>query len=51
MWAVACQDVGLASARDISELIKEHRPVTATYSKDVSEVVGGLRSFIIAAEK
>ncbi|MEW6130707.1 MAG: HD domain-containing phosphohydrolase [Acidobacteriota bacterium] len=50
-WAVGCQDIGLTSAREISELIKAHRPIRATYSKDVAEVAGGLRSYIIIAEK
>ncbi len=50
-WAVGCQEIGLTSAREISELIKAHRPIRATYSKDVSEVAGGLRSYIIIAEK
>ncbi len=49
-WAIGCQEVGLTSAREISELIKAHRPIRATYSKDVSEVAGGLRSYIIIAE-
>ena len=42
---------GLVSAREINELVKEHRMVRATYSKDVTEVAGGLRSYIIVAEK
>lgn len=51
IWAVEYQEPGLASAQDVIELIKEHRPVKATYSKDVTEVAGGLRSTIIVAEK
>jgi hypothetical protein len=51
VWAVGYQEVGLASARDISELIKEHRPVRATYCKDLTEVAGGLRNYIIVADK
>lgn len=50
IWAVGCQDVGIASARDISDLIKIRRPVRATYSKDLTEVAGGLRSYIMIAE-
>jgi HD domain len=50
-WAIGYQEIGLASANDIAELIKEYRPVRATYSKDLTEVAGGLRSFIIIAEK
>ena len=50
-WAVEYQEPGLATAQDIVELIKEHRPVKATYSKDVTEVAGGLRSYIIVGEK
>jgi hypothetical protein len=50
-WAIHYQDVGLASAHDISELIKDHRPVRATYCKDLTEVAGGLRNYIIVAEK
>ena len=49
IWAIGYQEVGLASAREISDLIKEHRPVTATYSKDLTEVAGGLRNYIIVA--
>jgi len=49
-WAVECQEPGLATAQDIVELVKEYRPVKATYSKDVTEVVGGLRSYIIVGE-
>jgi hypothetical protein len=51
LWAVEYQEPGLASAHDIIELIKEYRPVKATYSKDVTEVAGGLRSSMIVAEK
>ena len=51
IWAVEYQEPDLASAQDIIELIKEYRPVKATYSKDVTEVAGGLRSSIIVAEK
>jgi hypothetical protein len=50
-WAVGYQELGLASARDVSELIKEYRTVRAVYSKDVTEVAGGLRSYIIVAGK
>ena len=50
-WAIEHQEPGLATAQDLVELIKEHRPVKATYSKDVTEVAGGLRSYIIVAEK
>ena len=51
IWAVEYQEPGLASIQDVIELIKEYRPVKATYSKDVTEVAGGLRSSIIVAEK
>ncbi len=51
IWAVEYQEPGLATAQDIIELIKEYRPVKATYSKDVTEVAGGLRSYIIVGEK
>ncbi|MEW6212641.1 MAG: HD domain-containing phosphohydrolase [Acidobacteriota bacterium] len=51
IWAIEYQDIGLASAQDISELIKEHREVRATYSKDLTEVAGGLRNYIFVAEK
>jgi hypothetical protein len=50
-WAIEYQEVGLASAREVSELIKEHACVRATYSKDLTEVAGGLRNYIIIAEK
>ena len=50
-WAIGYQEIGLATASDIVELIKEYRPVHATYSKDLTEVAGGLRSFIIIANK
>jgi ribosomal protein L12E/L44/L45/RPP1/RPP2 len=50
-WAIEHQEPGLATAQDLVELIKEHRPVKATYSKDVTEVAGGLRNYIIVAEK
>jgi hypothetical protein len=50
-WAVGCQETGLASAQDLVELIKEYRPVRATYSKDLTEVAGGLRSCIVVAER
>jgi hypothetical protein len=49
-WAIEYQEPGLATAQDIIELIKEYRPVKATYSKDVTEVAGGLRSYIIVGE-
>jgi HD domain-containing protein len=50
-WAIECQETGLSSAHDLVELIKEYRPVRATYSKDLTEVAGGLRSCIIVAER
>ena len=50
-WAVGCQEAGLTSTQDIIEIIKEYRPVRATYSKDLTEVAGGLRSFIIVADR
>lgn len=50
-WAIECQEAGLSSAQDLVELIKEYRPVRATYSKDLTEVVGGLRSCIIVADR
>jgi hypothetical protein len=50
-WAIEYQEPGLAGVQDLVDLIKEHRPVKATYSKDVTEVAGGLRSYIIVAEK
>lgn len=50
-WAIEYQEPGLATAQDIIELIKEYRPVSATYSKDVTEVAGGQRSYIIVGEK
>lgn len=49
-WAIECHEPGLATAQDIVDLIKEYRLVRATYSKDVTEVVGGLRNYIIVAE-
>jgi hypothetical protein len=51
IWAVECRESGLSSAQDLVELIKEHRPVRATYSKDLTEVAGGLRSCIIVADR
>lgn len=50
-WAIECQEAGLASAQDVSELVKDHRPVRATYSKDLTEVAGGLRNYVIVAER
>ncbi len=50
-WAVEYQEPGLATAQDIVEVIREYRQVKATYSKDVTEVAGGLRSYIIVGEK
>jgi hypothetical protein len=50
-WAIGYQEIGLTSAAEITELIQEHRPVRATYSKDLTEVVGGLRSYIIVADR
>src|SRR5215471_3340233 len=49
-WAVECRDIGLASARDISDLIKTHRAIQATYSKDLTEVAGGLRNYVMVSE-
>jgi hypothetical protein len=51
IWAVEYQEPGLASVQDVIDLIKEYRQVKATYSKDVTEVAGGLRSSMIVAEK
>lgn len=51
VWAIEYQEIGLVTAAEIAELVKEHRPVRATYSKDLTEVVGGLRNYIIVAEK
>ncbi|HKS39121.1 MAG TPA: hypothetical protein VJX74_00800, partial [Blastocatellia bacterium] len=51
VWAIEYQEIGLATAAEVAELVKEHRPVRATYSKDLTEVIGGLRNYIIVAEK
>ncbi len=48
-WAIGIQETGLASARDINDLIKEHRQAHTTYSKDLTEVAGGLRNYIVVA--
>jgi hypothetical protein len=50
-WAIECRDIGVASATDVAELVKQHRPVRAIYSKDLTEVAGGLRHYIIIAER
>lgn len=50
-WAIECQESGLATLEDVRKLIKEYRPVRATYTKDVTEVAGGLVSHIIVGEK
>ena len=50
-WAIGYQEIGLASVADITELIQEHRPVRATYAKDLTEVAGGLRNYIIVADR
>ena len=50
-WAISYQEIGLTSAAEITELIQEHRPVRATYSKDLTEVAGGLRNYIIVANR
>src|SRR5262249_39199049 len=49
-WAVECRDIGLASARDISDLIKTHRNIQATYSKDLTEIPAGLRNYVMVSE-
>ena len=49
-WAIEYQETGMASAAEIGEIIKAHRAVRATYSKDLTEVSGGLRSYIIIAQ-
>lgn len=46
-WAIAYQETGLASIRDVSDLIKERRRIEAIYSKDVTELAGGLRHYLI----
>jgi len=48
-WALAIQETGLTSARDLSDLIKEHRQAHTTYSKDLTEVAGGFRNYIVVA--
>ncbi len=50
VWAIEYQETGLASAHDITEIIKKHRSVRATYAKDLTEVAGGLRNYIIVAD-
>ncbi|HKP10484.1 MAG TPA: HD domain-containing phosphohydrolase [Blastocatellia bacterium] len=50
-WAISYQEIGLTTAAEITELIQEHRPVRATYSKDLTEVAGGLRNYIIVADR
>ncbi|HYM00742.1 MAG TPA: hypothetical protein VEZ90_17435, partial [Blastocatellia bacterium] len=50
VWAIECRNIGLASADEIAELVEAHRPVRATYSKDLTEVAGGLKNFAIVAQ-
>ncbi|HEY6330126.1 MAG TPA: HD domain-containing phosphohydrolase [Blastocatellia bacterium] len=49
-WAIECRDTGLVSGSDIAEAVKRHRPVRAIYTKDLTEVAGGLRHHIITAD-
>jgi hypothetical protein len=50
-WAIAYQEAGLASVRDVSDLIKGRRQIEAIYSKDLTELVGGLRHYLIVAAR
>lgn len=50
-WAIGYQEFGLASVKDLTDLLKEFRKVKTIYSKDLTEVAGGLRNYVIIAER
>jgi HD domain len=49
-WAIEYQDIGLVSAREVTDLIRSRRPIRESYAKDVTELAGGLRNYVILAE-
>jgi hypothetical protein len=50
-WAIGYQDTGQVSVMDVTEVVREFREVLATYSKDLTGVSGGLRNYIIVADR
>ncbi len=49
-WAIAHAEEGFVTAAEIGEVIKQFRSVEVTYTKDFSEVLGGLSAYILIAE-
>jgi hypothetical protein len=48
-WAIAHAEDGFLTAAEVGDLVKAFRPVEVVYSKDFSDVLGGLRAYIIVA--
>src|SRR2546423_559581 len=48
-WAIAHAEDGFVTAAELGEIIKGFRSVEVTYTKDFSDVMGGLNIYIIIA--
>ncbi len=48
-WAIAHAEDGFVTAAELGEIIKSFRSVEVTYTKDFSDVMGGLNIYIIIA--
>ena len=50
-WAIGFLEGQPASLNEVSEIIRKYRPLQATYLKDMTDVVGGAKAYIILAVK
>ncbi|MEW6737519.1 MAG: hypothetical protein AB1489_39925 [Acidobacteriota bacterium] len=51
IWAISFQESSFITLNEISEMIKKYRPLQAIYSKDMSDLVGGAKVYIVVASK
>jgi hypothetical protein len=48
-WAIGFQEGQPASMNEIAEVVRRYRPLQATYLKDMSDIIGGAKAYIIVA--
>jgi hypothetical protein len=51
VWAISFSEHHPLSISEMNDVIKKHRALQATYTKDMSEIVGGVNAVIIIAGK
>jgi hypothetical protein len=50
LWAIAVhEDSSPASWSEITETVKKYRTIQTTYTKDMTDILGGTKAYIVTA--